>query len=316
MGEASRDHADACTTLRVCVESLIAGCIAVGIQVVLAVSVNIVSGYARQLSLGQVAFAGLGAYTSAVLTMRCGWSFWLACPVTFAAMGGLGLLLGLPALRADRYYIPVMTLGMAFLVPRLLRTGRLVGNTVGWGRLEPPYVFGSPMSPGLYLILVCVAVGGCLLLDRWFWSSRNGQVLRQETTAFSQAARRAVVLAFSLSTALAGLVGSLFAHYAAFISPFDFEWEASFFVLALAACGGLGNLPGIVTSAVLLGGVFEFFPVLRGYKLLVSGGILLLVGWWFPGGFSAVPRMVGQRTRSIAQGQTKRPPAVDQPSRR
>ena len=316
MGEASGGRAAVCTTLRVGVESLIPGCIAVGMQVVLAVSVNIVSGYARQLSLGQVAFAGLGAYTSAVLTMRYGWSFWLACPVSFGVMGGIGLLLSLPVLRAERFYLPVMTLGMAFLVPRLLRTGRLVGNTVGWGRIEPPYVLGSPVSPGLYLVLVCVAVGGCLLLDRWFWSSRSGQVLRQETTEFSLAARRAVVMAFSLSTALAGLAGSLFAHYAAFISPFDFEWEASLFVLALAACGGLGNLPGVVMSAVLLGGVFEFSPVLRGYKLLVSGSMLLLVGWWFPGGLSALPRMVAQRARSIASAQTEGPPAVDQPSRR
>ena len=316
MGKASGGLAAVCTTLRVGVESLIPGCIAVGMQVMLVVSVNIVSGYARQLSLGQVAFAGLGAYTSAVLTIHYGWSFWLACPASFGVMGGIGLLLSLPVLWADRLYLPVMTLGMAFLVPRILRTGRLVGNTVGWGRIEPPYVFGSPVSPGFYLALVCVAVGVCLLLDRWFWSSRSGQVLRQETTACSQAARRAVVLAFSLSTALAGLAGSLFAHYAAFISPFDFEWEASLFVLALAACGGLGNLPGVVISAVLLGGVFEFSPGLRAYKVLVSGSILLVVGWWFPAGYSAVPRRVAQMARSIASAQTEGAPAVDQPSRR
>jgi branched-chain amino acid transport system permease protein len=298
------------------VENLISGCIVVGLQVVLAVSVNIVSGYARQISLGQAAFAGLGAYTSAVLTMYCGWSFWLASPVTFAVMWGVGLCLGLPLLRADRYYVPIMTLGMAFLVPRLLRTGRLVGQTVGWGRIEPPSVFGSPVSVGWYLILVCVAVGGCLLLDRWFWSSRSGQILRQEPTDFSLAARRAAVFALSLSTALAGLAGSLFTHYAAFMSPFDFEWDASLFVLAVAACGGLGNLPGVVLSAVLLGGVFEFFPMLRGYKLLVSGGLLLLVGWWFPGGIITVPQLVAQRVRSGTAVQPEGPSPVDQPARR
>ncbi len=109
-------------------ESIVAGLITVGIQVILAISVNIISGYARQLSLGQAAFAGLGAYASALLNVRLGYSFWIACPLSVFLTGGVGLLLGLPCLRGAKHYILVMTLGTNFLLQHLLLDGRFMGG--------------------------------------------------------------------------------------------------------------------------------------------------------------------------------------------
>ena len=114
-------------------ESIVAGLITVGIQVILAISVNIISGYARQLSLGQAAFAGLGAYASALLNVRLGYSFWIACPLSVFLTGGVGLLLGLPCLRGAKHYILVMTLGTNFLLQHLLLDGRFMGGYLGLG---------------------------------------------------------------------------------------------------------------------------------------------------------------------------------------
>ncbi len=269
-------------------ESMVAGLITVGIQVILAISVNIISGYARQLSLGQAAFAGLGAYTSALLNLRLGYSFWIACPLSVFLTGGVGLLLGLPCLRGAKYYLLVMTLGTNFLLQHLLLGGRFMGGYLGLGRIPPPQFFAIPLQASGYLLLIFFSIGVCLVIDRWYWYSRFGQVWRkvpgQRTATAGVAEPRAVWIAFVMSTAMAGLAGSLFAHFEAFISPFDFNLEMSLFILALAVCGGLGSLSGAILGAVLLGGIFEFVHILSTYRLLISGLVFLLVGFRFPHG--------------------------------
>jgi branched-chain amino acid transport system permease protein len=270
------------------VESIVSGAISVGIQVILAVSVNLISGYARQLSLGQAAFAGVGAYASALLNIQLGLSFWVACPLSLLLTGSIGLMLGLPCLRGTKNYVLVMTLGMNVLLQHLLLGRRFMGGYFGLGRIAPPQLFETTLQSSTYLLLILLAIGTCLMIDRWFWYSRFGQVLRRapdQWTADARAAEaRAVLLAFVLSTAMAGFAGSLFAHFEAFISPFDFNLEMSLFILALAVCGGLGSLAGVILGAVLLGGALEIVPALSVYRFLISGVIFLLVGLWFPRG--------------------------------
>ena len=270
------------------VERVLVGCVTVGIQMILVMSVNIISGYARQLSLGQAAFAALGAYASALCQLRLGLSFWLACPLSLLCTAGLGCLLGLPVLRGARYYLLVMTLGLNPLVQHLLRNGRFVGGYFGLGHIAAPRFFTVPLESSAYLPLVLAALGVCIAADRWFWHSGFGRVLRtagtDETFPGAPAVPRAVLVAFVMSTAMAGLAGSLFAHFEAFISPFDFTFETSLFVLALAAGGGLGSLAGAILGTLVLGGLLEGVRTLVVYRLLLSGLVLLLVGVWFPRG--------------------------------
>ncbi len=258
---------------------------AVGIQVILVLSVNIVSGYARQLSLGQAAFASIGAYASALLTVRLQMSFWLACPLSILLTAGVGAVLGAPVLWAVRYYVPVMTLTLNALVFQLLRLGRLIGEPVGFGRIPPPQLFERALSPWAYLVLVAGAVVCCLIVDRGFRRSASGSKLFETPGRCpgegSKARRTAEFTALVISAAMAGLAGSLFAHFAAFISPFDFDIETSLFVLALAAFGGLGFLPGVLISVVGLGLVVEWFRDLLPYRFMFSGVAFLLasLGW-------------------------------------
>jgi branched-chain amino acid transport system permease protein len=251
-------------------------------------SVNIISGYGRQLSLGQAAFAALGAYTSALLSLRLDLSFWLVCPLSSLVTGCFACLLGLPVLQTMRYYVPVMTLSANFLAQNLLRTRPLLGGYIGLGRIPPPRLFGVEFQALLYLMLIIAAIGVCIAADRWFRRSPMGRRLQDATAMranpLPHATRQAVLAAWSMSAAMAGLAGSLFAHFAAFISPFDFDLDTSLFILALAAFGGLGWLPGVIFGTVLIAGIFESVPLLAVYRLLCSGIILLLAGLWFPQG--------------------------------
>ncbi len=260
--------------------------IAVGIQVILVLSVNMVSGYARQLSLGQAAFAGIGAYTSALLVVRWQISFWLACPLSILLSAAVGAVLGAPALRAVRYYVPVMTFALNALVFHLLRLGRLIGEPVGVGRIPRPMLFDDVISPHAYLGLVAGAIACCLLVD---WAFRHSEIGKRLDEAAEDRSGDgdplqpvAIYVALVLSAAMAGLAGSLFAHFAAFISPFDFDIETSLFVLAVAAFGGLGFLPGVLISVVGLGLLLEQFPDLVLYRFWFAGGAFVLAGLGWP----------------------------------
>lgn len=254
---------------------------AVGILVILVLSVNLVSGYARQLSLGQAAFAGIGAYASALLAVRLQMSFWLACPLSVLLTAGVGAALGAPVLWGVRFYVPVMTLTLNALVFHLLRLGRLIGEPVGFGRIPPPQLFDRALSAQAYLMLVVGAVICCLAVDWRFRRSARGRVLFETPEDGVEAWCRAEFAALVISAAMAGLAGSLFAHFAAFISPFDFDLETSLFVLAVAAFGGLGFLPGVLVSAVGLGFVVEWYRDLLPYRFMFSGVVFLLasLGW-------------------------------------
>ncbi len=271
------------------IENLLSGCTTVGIQMILAMSVNLFSGCVRQLTFGHAAFAAFGAYTSALLSLRLGFSFWLACPLSIVVTSAIGFLVAVPCLRSPRYYLMTMTLVMSHLVQYLLRNGRFAGGYFGLGRIASPQFFGVTMESTTYWPLVIIALGFCWIINFWFQHSRYGRVLGdcqiEGGVQTSPAAIRAMLIAFVVSTAMAGLGGSLFAHFVAFISPFDFDLEVSLFVLAMVVGGGLGSVMGVFIGTILLGGFFEIMRSLVEYRLLVSGIVFLLAGMWFPRGF-------------------------------
>ena len=258
--------------------------IAIGIQVILVLSVNMVSGYARQLSLGQAAFAGIGAYASALLVVRWHISFWLACPLSILLSTAIGAVLGAPVLRAVRYYVPVMTFTLNVLSFHLLRLGRLLGEPAGFGRIPRPQVLDSALSARTYLVLVAGVIACCLLVDWAFRCSMIGKNLPEVEDCDRQCLKRqqtAVYVALVISAAMAGLAGCLFAHFTGFISPFDFDIETSLFVLLVAVFGGLGYLPGVLISAVGVNWVLEHFRDLMPYRFWFAGVVFLLasLGW-------------------------------------
>lgn len=271
------------------IESLLLGCSTVGIQMILAMSVNTFSGYVRQLTFGHAAFAAFGAYTSALLSLRAGFSFWLACPLSILVTSGVGLLVALPCLRSPKYYLMTMTFMMSYGVQYLLRNEQFAGGYAGLGHIAPPHFWGITLETTTYWPLVIIALGLCGVVHHRFQSSRYGCALddcrAEGGERMSSVARRAMLLAFVVSTAMAGLGGSLFAHYKASIRPLDFDLEASLFILATVVGGGLGSVTGTLLAAALLGSLFELIQPWAEYRLLAAGMVFLLVGLWFPDGF-------------------------------
>ena len=260
--------------------------IAIGIHVLLAVSINIVSGYARQLSLGHMAFAAIGAYASTLFVASWRLSFWLACPLSILLSASVAAVLGAPVLRAARYYIPVMTFTLNALIVHLLRLGRLLGEPVEIGRMPRLQLLERELSAPGYLALVAAAIACCLLVD---WRFRHSAMASElaKTTAHSAGESRprralATYVALILSAAIAGLAGALLAHAAAFIGPFDFDIETSLFVLGLAAFGGLGFLPGVLISAIGVSWLLEQFQDLSPYRLWFAGASFILASWGWP----------------------------------
>lgn len=252
--------------------------VTVGTHLVLALSVSLLGGYARQVSLGQAAFAMVGAWAVAHVGPEGGLAFARAGLLGLAVAAGLGLLLGLSLRYWSPYAFPILTLSAAVLLQHGLRPGSAVARFLG----APPSAEAEIRSLAELWPLV-VVVGLCLGADRWFRRSRYGRTLWHGNTsslANSACVIRATRVALVVSLAMAALAGALGAHYGVLRQPADFGLETSLWALAMAAWGGMGSLGRTVGGALLLSGLVVLVPAMASYRLLLSGGILLIAGWW------------------------------------
>ena len=118
----------------------------VGIYIILTLSLNIISGYAGQPSLGQAAFFGIGAYASAMLTTKTGVSFWLALPLSMAAAGAVGALMGIISLRIKGDFLAVSTIGVNFVIVSFFEYWDFFGGAYGISGIKYPTLFGLTLS--------------------------------------------------------------------------------------------------------------------------------------------------------------------------
>lgn len=254
-----------------------------GIFIILTVSLNLIIGYAGQVSLGHAAFYGLGAYTSALVALNWHFPFPLAALSAMLVAGGCGMALGLPTLRLKEDYLAIVTLGFGVIVDMVFLNLEFTGGPDGLPGIPSPTLFGlSFRSAGLYLIIVAVAVLLVLLLTWRLVGSYHGRALRairdHEATAqvmgINTPAYKVVI--FTLAAALAGLAGSLYAHYITFVSPESFGLHTSVLILAMVVLGGMGSIPGSVAGALILTALPEFLREFKDYQDLIYG--VLLVG--------------------------------------
>ena len=253
-----------------------------GIYLILAVSLNLIIGYAGQVSLGHAAFYGIGAYTSALVALHWHFPFPLAALSAMLVAGGCGLALGLPTLRLKEDYLAIVTLGFGVIMDLVFLNLEITGGPDGLPGIPSPALLGVSLRPaGLYLIVVAVSVALVLLLTWRLVGSYHGRALRairdHEVTAqvmgINTPAYKVVI--FALAAALAGLAGSLYAHYITFINPESFGLHTSILILAMVVLGGMGSLPGSVAGAVILTALPELLRQFQAYQDLVYGGLLI-----------------------------------------
>jgi len=262
----------------------------IAIYAIVVLGLNVIVGYAGQISLGHAAFFGIGAYASAILTTKAGLSFWTALPIVIVISGLIGLLLGLPSLRVKDDFLAITTIGINFIVEAVFLYIPFFGGALGIGGIPKIVFFGVKLKGNAFFSLCLVFLGVVLLVCWWFTRSWGGLAcfaLREDEEAASSmgiSPMRFKLLAFVLGTAMAGLGGALYAHYMRFISATDFSFPLSITFLGMIVLGGMGTLWGPVLGAFLLGILPELFRPLVDYRILFYTVILLLMIRFQPGG--------------------------------
>ena len=255
-------------------------------NVLLAMSLNLVLGYTGQLNLGQSAFFGIGAYVSTILIKSYGWNFWLASLAAVGAAGLLGLALAAFAARLRGHYLAIASLGFAVITYQVLLNWEKVTEGVrGIYGIRPP-VTGTA---SLFYLVAGIAVLVYLLIDNLV-RSPVGDTLRaireDEVSAASLGIHGALwkAFAFGLGAAIAGLAGCFYPGFVGTLVPDAFNIVESFTMMAMVIVGGMGTLAGPVIGAVVL----TFLPeLLRGFgelRLMIYGVALTLVVLFMPGG--------------------------------
>ena len=253
------------------------------INAIVVCGLNVIVGYAGQISLGHAAFFGIGAYSAAMLATKAGLSFWAALPLVIAISAFIGLLLGLPSLRVREDFLAITTIGINFIVEAVFLYIPFFGGALGIGGIPRVVLFGIKLKGlaflGLCLFFLLVVLAVCW----WFtqcWAGLACFALREEEAAASSMGISPVrfkLLAFVIGTGIAGLGGALYAHYIRFVSATDFSFPVSVLLLSMVVLGGMGTLWGPVLGALILGALPEVFRPLVNYRFLFYMVLLLLI---------------------------------------
>ncbi len=263
----------------------------VGINIILALGLNVISGFCGQISLGHAAFYGIGAYTAALLA-KAGLPVPLVLPAAMIMAGVVGLVVGLASLRVREDFLAITTMGVGFLFLGIVRQQEsLLGGEMG--------LSGIPATGlGKEGFLVLVALLAVLFAAFNIWIKKSWMGFAFDAVADDEDAARVVsvdvasykLAAFAMGTAMAGLAGALYTYFSRFIMPDDFGFITSITVLSMVAVGGIGSVYGVIVSTVMLSLVPEFFRFISDYKLLVYGALLFTVMRFAPGGMAAFAR--------------------------
>ena len=264
----------------------------IGLNTIVVVGLNLLIGFAGQISLGHAAFYGLGSYFSGILTVNYGFPLWPAMVVGMMATGAVAYLIGYPSLKLRGHYLVMATLGFGIIINILM--GELEQFTGGHDGLMgiPPLAIGGLIFDNdlknFYLIWSFVFL--CMLAARNLLNSRVGRALRaisdSEVAANSLGVNTAdyKVKIFVLSAMFASISGSLYAHYITFISPSSYDFHYSIQVVTMVIVGGMGSLWGSLLGAGVLTCISEALHIAKQYHIIAYGVFLCLVLVFLPEG--------------------------------
>jgi branched-chain amino acid transport system permease protein len=265
------------------------------LNVILALGLNLISGFCGQVSLGHAAFYGLGAYAAALCSVA-GAPLGLSMLAGVLVAGLAGAVVGFAALRVREDFLAIVTMGVGFLFLGAVRKQQWLGAEMGIARIP------SPLDKWGYAMLAIGAAIALVLLSahvRRSWMGRAfGAVAQDEDAARTIGIDVAgyKIAAFFLGTAAAGLAGAIYAHMTQLIVPDAFNFVQSVTILAMVVVGGIGSTLGVVAGAVLLTLMPEMFRFINDYKLLVYGALLLVVMRFSPEGLAGIVyRLIGRR---------------------
>jgi branched-chain amino acid transport system permease protein len=284
------------------------------INVLLALGLDFILGYAGQLNLGQSAFFGLGAYVSTLLITRLGVPFWVAFAAGVAFAGLAGMTLALFAVRLRGHYLAIASLGFAVIVYQILLNWiSLTQGPLGIYAIPPPPAIAIPGLPTIDFrnpIALFYLVAGFALLAYFFLDqlvrSPIGETLtaiREDDISASSLGINAAawkVFAFGIGAAVGGAAGCFYATFVGTLVPDAFFITESFTILSMVIVGGMGTLIGPVWGAILLTLLPELLRGIGDLRLVVYGVALTLVVLFMPGGLVQAAQLIRAKLTGTA----------------
>jgi len=274
--------------------------VGIGINIILATSLNLINGFTGQFSLGHAGFMAVGAYAAADLTTNFGPTLlpffggqrWLLFPVALLVGGILaalaGLLVGAPSLRLKGDYLAIVTLGFGEIIKVILQNVDQLGGARG--------MFGIPAYANLFW-----AFGGAAVTVYVVWALVNSTYGRGFiAVSDDEVAAEAIgintthykITAFVVGSFFAGVAGGIYAHFKQFIAPVGFDFTKSIEIVVMVILGGMGNHAGVITAAVLLTLLPEVLRPVAEYRMILYSFLLIVLMLLRPQGLFTFRRRV------------------------
>ena len=286
--------------------------VAMGVNVILAVSLNVVNGFTGQFSIGHAAFMAVGAYTAALVTtgfrgvelafVPAGLTdavvFAAALLAAMATASVAGLLVGIPSLRLRGDYLAIVTLGFGEIIRVIIENTKVLGQATG--------ISGLP--PMTNIVWTGMGVVATVLMARRLLFSTQGRALlaiREDEVAAEAMGIDTVgwkVRAFVISAAFAGLAGGLLVHKILLVTPRMFTFVKSMEVVVMVVLGGMGSITGSIVAAAVLTIALEWLRGLDQYRMVIYSLLLIVLMLTRPSGlfgtkevWDSLPRWLGGR---------------------
>lgn len=294
--------------------NVLIGCL---IWSVVAASWDLIVGYASVFSFAHLAFFTIGGYTSGFLAIYLGISPWLGMVIGGIATAFIGVLIGIPCLRLQGFYLAIVSWSIQFVLPTfIVKTGPGMfenfssGGTYGLDRIPPPVLFGYTFSryelvPWYYLTLVFFLVFVFAIykiihspVGLAFVALRDAEPLAK-TLGIDE--YRYKLLVFGISAFIAGVMGAYYGHFHAFMSPKVLSLEVFLVVLVMLLSGGLGVFPGAIVGAFVITFVNELLRPALAWRLVILGAIVIVVMMFMPKGLMGIPELFRQIIRRPAR---------------
>ena len=273
----------------------------IGIYAIMALSLNITVGYAGQVNMGHAAFVAIGAYTYAILsTYIFQWNFWIATLCAGVVTAIAGLLIGIPTLRLSDVYFVIATTGFSEVVKVITLNWQSVTNgSLGIKNIKRPMIFGLELTNkngGMYYLMLAILAVTLYVC----WAVKKSRLGRSlfALKDDEMAARlmgidtgKQKIVAFVISSFLAGLSGMLYVCLNSYVDPNTFTADISTVIICVVILGGLGSLKGMIVGALILISFPELMRFLNLYRYIIYGLVLIIMMRYRPSG------MFGSRDR-------------------
>lgn len=254
--------------------------VVIGINVILAVSLNLITGITGQFSLGHAAFMSIGAYVSAIATAKLNLPFAVSILLSAVIAAVFGALIGIPTLRLKGDYLAIATLGFGEIVKIFILNSNYVGGASGFNDI-PQYTNWT----WVYMMMVITVV---VIMN--FIKSSKGRAcmaIRDDEIAAEASGINTTyykVAAFTLGAFFAGIAGALYANYFYFIKPDSFGFMKSIDILVIVVFGGLGSITGSILSAIILSLISLVLQNIPELRMVIYSVILFIIMVYKPDG--------------------------------